>query len=282
MYYLYCLGNVLTSILPRKICYLLAKFFAVICYYISKRDRESVIYNLSPIVVDKSKLKQYAQEIFINFAYYLVDFFRYSKLNLKFIKKYVRISGLDNLKNVLAKGRGAIIFAAHLGNYELAGAIVALLGYPLSVVARTHEDRRINNFFDRQRQRVGMKVIPTGAAIRGCFLALKQGDTLALLGDRDFSGQGVKLEMFSRYAHFPRGVAFFALKTKAPIIPIFLVRENKNYYHLIFDKAISYSAAGEDQVAIIKQCNLVLEKYIKKYPQQWYVFQKYWTDNYEG
>ena len=103
---------------------------------------------------------------------------------------------------------------------------------------------------------------------------------LALLGDRDFSGTGtgVKLDMFSKQSFFPRGIAFFALKTGAPIIPIFLVRKDRKFYHLVCEKPITYDKEQQDEVSIIKKCNLVLEKYIKKYPQQWYMFQRRWVE----
>jgi len=246
-------------------------------YYLSKKDRETVAYNLSPVISEKKKIKKYAQKVFINFAYYLVDFFRYSKLNQDFIKKNIELEGLENLNKALAKCKGVIVLTAHLGNYELAGAVLSLLGYPLSVVALPHKDKRINKFFDRQRQRVGVKVISTGTTIRSCFSALKSGDLLALLGDRNFSGAGIKLNMFSRQAYFPRGIAFFALKTGAPIIPIFLIRKNRKFYHLVCEKPIIYDKEKRDEVSIMKKCNLVLEKYIKKYPQQWYMFQRRWV-----
>ncbi|MCK4912247.1 MAG: lysophospholipid acyltransferase family protein [Candidatus Omnitrophica bacterium] len=277
MHYLYFLGNLITSTFPRNICYLFARFVSVIHYYISKKDRETVIYNLSPVIAEKNKIKRYAKEVFVNFAYYLVDFFRYSKLNKDFIKKHIELEGLDNLNKALAQGKGVIILAAHLGNYELAGAVLSLLGYPLSVVALSHKNKRVNRFFEGQRQRVGMKVIPTGATIRSCFSALKSGDMLALLGDRNFSGEGIKLDMFSRQAYFPRGIAFFALKTGVPIVPVFLTRKDKKFYHLVCEKPIVYDKEQQDEVAIIRECNLVLEKYIKKYPQQWYMFRKCWV-----
>ena len=152
MYYLYLLGSLLTSIFPRNACYSFARFISIIHYYVSKKDRETVIHNLSPVITEKSKLKRHTQEVFINFAYYLVDFFRYSKLNQDFIKKYIELEGLENLNKALAEGKGVIVLAAHLGNYELAGAILSLLGYPLSVVALSHKDKRINRFFDRSEE----------------------------------------------------------------------------------------------------------------------------------
>jgi len=275
MYYLYLVGSLIVHLLPRKVCYSFAKFVATLQFYIAKNDRNIVINNLTGIVKDKTKVKTYAKGVFVNFAYYLVDFYRYSKLNHDFVKKYVRISGLEYLNHSFAKGKGVVALSAHLGNYELAGAIISLLGYPISAIALVHKDKRINMFFDRQRQRVGMNVIPTGVAIKKCFSTFKKGQIVGLLGDKDFSGSGVKLKIGSRSAIFPRGAAFFSLKTGADIIPTFLIREDKFFYRLIFEEPIVVTAESDEE-DIIKSYIKVLKNYIKKYPHQWYMFSKYW------
>ena len=264
------------SVLSRSWAYGLAEFLGSLYFYLCRADRDRVVYNLFPLVDDKTQLKKTAKEVFINFAYYLVDFFQYSEIGQDFIEKYVKISGRDNLDSCLAKGKGAIALTAHLGNYELAAAVTALLGYPLSVIARPHKDKRLNEFFDRRREFAGAKVIPTGRTIKGCISALRKGQMLALLGDRDFSGSGVKLNMFSRPANVPRGAAFFALKTGAGIVPSFLTRENKYFYHLVFEEPIIPDNAASSEEDLIKRYLVVLEKYLKKYPGQWYMFEKYW------
>lgn len=277
MYYLFVLGSVLSLILPRRFCYVLAKFLATYQFYISRKDREAVIYNLSAIFDDRKIRRKCAKEVFINFAYYLVDFFKYPKLNPDFIKKYVKISGLENLDDCLSQHKGVIALTAHLGNYELAAAVTASFDYALSVIALPHKDQRLNRFFNKRRQAAGMKVISTGVAIKSCFWALQRGELLALLGDRDFSGKGIKFKMFSRWAYFPRGAAFFACKTNASIVPAFLIRKNKYFYHLFFEKPIVSGGDGFRREAdLIKQYIRVLESYIKKYPNQWYIFEKYW------
>ena len=277
MYYLYLIGNIIVFIFPRNVCYFLAKWFSLAHFHLSRKDREAVLYNLYPVVDDKRNLEKYAKEVFINFSYYLVDFYRHSRLSHDFIKKYVRISGLDNLNRCLSAGKGAIILTAHLGNYELAGAVTSLLGYPLSVVALPHADKRINQFFDNRRKKSGTAVISTGTALKGCLKALRQGNLLALLGDRDFSSSKLKLNMFKREAYFPRGADFFAAKTGAPVIPTFLVRENKNFYHFKFEEPLTVAREGKSREKnMMRQYISVLEGYIKKYPQQWYMFEKYW------
>lgn len=283
MYFLFILGKILALTFPRRFCYAVAKFIARTHYFYSRKDREAVAYNLAPIVRDQRRLKECTQKVFINFSYYLVDFFRHSFLDQNFIQRYVKVEGLDYLKAAFSRGQGAIVLTAHLGNYELGGAVTALLGYPLSAVALTHKDQRTNAFFDRQRKLTGVKTIPIGVAARGCFQALKQAEVLALLGDKDFSNSALKLEMFSCPAYFPRGAAFFALKTGAEIIPSFFIRENKYFYRLIFEKPVSADRPGQNsEAAIIKEYISVLEKYVSKYPDQWYMFSRYWLKDGDG
>ncbi len=276
MYYRYFVGKFLALALPRRISYFLIKVIALAKFYFSRKDRRDITYNLTPVIKDKRILQKCARRSLVNFSYYLVDFVRYSKLNRNFVEKYVKVDGLENVNQCLAQHKGVILAAAHLGNYELGGAVTALLGYPLCVVALPHQDARVNKFFDTQRKTVRLEVIATGTGIRGCFDALKSNKIIALLGDKDFAGKGLKTKMFSRYAYIPRGIAFFAFKTAAPIVPAFFIRENKFFYRLIFEKPVPYDKNKDGEQAILDRYTLVLEKYIKKYPDQWYMFEKYW------
>jgi KDO2-lipid IV(A) lauroyltransferase len=277
MYYLFIFGKFLSLIFSRKICYIIARCLALLQFLISPKDREAVTYNLSPVVKENKKIDRFVKEVFINFSYYLVDFFRYSKLDKNFIEKYVKIEGLFHLEKALSKKRGVITLTAHLGNYELGGAVASLLGYPIYAVALPHRDKRLNRLFNRHREMVGMKVIHTGISIRQCLYVLKEGKVVAFLGDRDFFKNGIKVRMFSRYALLPRGPAYLALKTGACILPSFFIRKNKYYYVLIFERpidCIEENLFSEEE--IIKRYTKFLENYIEKYLQQWYMFEKYW------
>ncbi|MCF7886923.1 MAG: lysophospholipid acyltransferase family protein [Candidatus Omnitrophica bacterium] len=277
MYYLFILGKIIALSFPRTISYKIAKFFALAHFHLSTKDREAVFYNLKPLVEENQNQNKIAKKVFINFAYYLTDFFRYSRLTKKFIKKYVSFQGLDLVDKAIKEKKGAILLTAHLGNYELGGAVMSLLGYPLLVVALPHLDLRTNNFFNKQREKAGIEVIPTGLAVKRSISVLKEGKLLALLGDRDFSNSGKRQKVFSRFVYIPRGAAFFAKKSKAAIIPVFFVRENKYYYRLIFEDAIIYNKNSKNlEEEILQNYVRVLEKYLKKYSDQWYLFQKYW------
>lgn len=281
MYYLYCFARILVLNVPRRVAYWLASFCAGIKFYISKSDRDTIIYNLLPVLKNKKAARLAAKKVFENFAFYLVDFFRYSKLDLDFIAKYVTLQGLDNLNHVAVQKRGAVVLSAHLGNYELGASIISLLKYPIHVIALSHQDRRINDFFDHQRNIFGVGVIPLGQSIRKCLTVLKEGAFVAFLGDRSFGPtKKTKVSMFGKTAFLPNGPAFFALKTNSFVLPCFIVRENKYYYRFIFKEPIEYNADnGKGNVEeIIKDYSKVLEEYISKYPEQWYMFERCWVE----
>jgi KDO2-lipid IV(A) lauroyltransferase len=192
------------------------------------------------------------------------------------VDQYVTIIGRDRLDVSLNQHDGAILLTAHLGNYELGAAAVSLSGYSMSAVALPHRDARTNKLFDLQRNKVGIKVIPTGVSVKECFGAFKNKGTLGLLGDRIFAGKAISAVMLGRTVPLPRGFAFFARKANVDIVPTFFVRENTNFYRLIFEEPIKIADYQTDE-SIVAAYAKVLEKYIVKYPDQWYSFVKYWV-----
>ncbi len=223
-------------------------------------------------------------DVFRNFAKYLVDFFRFSSLTPEKLRGLVRIEGLENMKVALSQGRGAIGLTAHLGNFELAGAVLSLMGMSVNAVVLTHQNSRVDAFFTRQRNRVGVKIIPVQKQTARefyakCVSALRGGEILALVGDRDFFNHGLELPLFGKTIKVPTGPANFSLRTGAPIVPGFLVREKDGSYRLFFEKPIAIPQGipkEEAEKQITQACLNVMAQYIRRYPTQWYGFREFW------
>lgn len=280
-YFLYRIGQLLALLLPLRVGYRLALMLADMRYFFFIKDRRVVKNNLKVVLgkVDKKRLNCEARWVFRNFAKYLVDFFRFSKINKDFVNKFITIEGRSHLDKALSGGKGVIIVTAHLGNWELAGVVVALLGYHLNVVALSHTNKRVDQLFVRQRSRKGVNVIPLGFAIRNCFRALSNNQIVALLGDRIFSGQGVRMDFFGKKAVIPKGPAVFNIKSGAPIVFTFMIREKEDRFKLIFEPMSSCALTGDldlDIKTVTKEVLKVLERYIRKYPSQWFVTADFW------
>lgn len=278
---IYRLGQFLALGLPLKAGYAVATFLARLQYAFSRRDRLIVYGNLRAIFPAKSEeeVSRIAKEVFVNFAKYLVDFFRFEKLDGKFVDEKIKVVGRENLDSALKQEKGVVALTAHLGNYELGGAVISLIGYRFNAVALSHKSRLVNDFFIGQRSRAGVKVIPLGSALRKCYEALNKGEMLALVGDRDFSNHGLVIEFFGRKALIPKGPAAFYVRAGVPIVPGFLIRMPDNTFELRFEKEISYTMTGNvetDEKKVTELCIGVVEDYIRRYPSQWYMFRRFW------
>ncbi len=276
------MGYFFANALSLKLAYGLAKRISDIQYIFSKKDRDSVAQNLSIITKkDIDECQKLARQVFRNFGLYLVDFFRMSNLSVEDIKKRVKVEGIENIDGVLKQNKGGIILTCHIGNWEMGGVVMAMLGYDISALVLNHKHKNINDFFIKQREEKGLKVIPIDHSMKRCVSALRKKGLLAIAGDRDFTNNGVVMDFFGMPASIPKGPAMFALKTNSPIIPGMLVRQGTFNYKLIFDTPIELKEIpGMDKDEIIKEADKkivsIMEKNIRAYPDQWLIFRKFW------
>ncbi|MBI3333162.1 MAG: lysophospholipid acyltransferase family protein [Candidatus Omnitrophica bacterium] len=284
-YSLYLLGLYGCLIIPKAVCYQIARWVADLYCRRAVKDRQAVKGNLSAILGTSEVSDAQVRELFRNFAMYLVDFFRFSRLDAAKVQRLVRVDGLERMRQALAGGRGVVGLTAHLGNYELAGAVLSLAGLPVNAVVLSHRNRRVDDFFTRQRSHVEVKGIPIQrmglkAFFQTCLSALERNQILALVGDRDFFDHGLVLPFFGRTLRVPTGPANFSFRTGAPIVPAFLVREPDGGYRFIIESPI-VPPQGLGREAAVRQMTesslKVMETYIRRYPTQWYMFQEFWN-----
>jgi len=291
-YILYRIGQYIALLLPLRIVYKIAVFISDIHYIFAARDRRIVKENLKAIFPEKSdrEICRIRIRIFRNFAKYLADFFRFSKLDTEYIKRNIKVENIGYLNEALSQGKGIIIVSAHIGNWELGAAVIALLGYPLWVVALPHKYSKVNNFFNFQRESKGVKVIPLGKAVKQSLVVLKENKILALVGDIDFAGKGIVLDLFGRPTIFPQGPAALSIKTGAAIVPGFMLRNDDDSFTFKFEKPLAPAppmpadAEFKDSALMefTKKYKIILEDYILKYHDQWYMFRKFWKSETKG
>ncbi len=282
-YFLYRFGQAIALSLPVKLGYKVAIFFSGLHYIFAFQDRKIVKENLKAIFPQKTnqEIRKIRLKVFKNFAKYLVDFFRFQKLDARYIEKNIRIENRHYLDEALSKGKGVVILSAHLGNWELGGAVIAILGYPFYAIALPHKDKRVDRFFNYQRESKGIKVIPLGRAAAACLNALKENKMVGLVADRDFTGKGICVDFFGLSSCFPKGPAVFSLKTGASIVPVFMLRNKDDSFTLRIEKPLEFISSNKedsDLMGLVKKYKIIIEDYIRRFPEQWFIFRKFWID----
>jgi len=273
-YYGYSTAQWLSTRLPSAAAFRWAQRAADVQWRRSTRDRAIVQRNLS--ILTGSPMSHEApmiREVFRNFARYLVEFFTIHQVP----SPQVDVEGYEHLTEIQRQRRGAILLTAHLGNWEVAAILLHRLGFPVTAVALPHEDVRMNRLFDAQRQRCGIQVIPLGhhAAARS-LQCLRAGECLGILGDRAFADNNVTVSWLGRRALLPRGPATLSLRSRAPIIPTFLIREGPWKFRLCFEAPIDPTSHAEGDQAIRQLTEayaVALERRLRRHPEQWLMFQ---------
>lgn len=278
---LYKIGEFIALALPIRISYKFACLVSEVKYFFSFREKREMIENLKAVLPgeDVKTLKKYSGKIFANFSKYLVDFLRFKKLDLSYIKEHVPVTGINYVDEALKKGKGAILLSAHIGSWELGGAVMGILGYPINAFALDHKNRLVNDFFIRQRRVNNEKIISTAFGVRKCLNALSNNELVAIVGDKNYVNYGVVAEFFGKNTLLPKGPAVFSLKTGAVIVPAYLLRTGDDNFELVFEKPIEYSPSGDfdnDVKALTERCAKSLENCIRRFPTQWYCFERFW------
>lgn len=253
------------------------------------QDRRAVRENLKVLMGASEVPDTQVREVFRNFGRYLVDFFRTGVLTPQRLPGLVRIEGLEHVREAMARGRGVVGVTAHLGNYELAGVVLAFSGVPVEVVVYPHQDPWVDHFFTRQREGAGLRVIPVRKGnlrlfFDRCLKTLQEGRFLGFVCDRDFFGSGIPVPFFGRTLQVPAGPAFMSLRTGAPIVPVFLVREPDGSYRFFCETPLAppktdWSDRACREAAVRELTARITERLaaaVGRYPTQWYLFQEFW------
>jgi lauroyl/myristoyl acyltransferase len=280
-YLFYQLVTFISTTFPLRFSYWVALRVSDAYWLLDRKACERVKRNLRRVIgpgAPEAKISYEARWTFRHFGKNIAEFCRFSKFDKRFVEKYVYLDGAGHIDEALARGKGAILLTGHFCNWELGGCVLGLMNYPVTVVARTHANRRVNDFFLGQRQAKGLTVVPLGGAVRACYDALARNGIVGLLGDRDFTDKGVRVKFFGTEVSFPRGAAHLAYRTGAPILPLFVLRRSNDAFILRIHEPIFLDPAkprDEEVRAATQRYAAILEDYIRWNPSLWWVFEDF-------
>ena len=117
-------------------------------YRVLSSRRRVALVNLKRALGDQysdDQLEAITRKVFDNIGQTLVEFSRFEKLGLDGVRRIVTGPGRELFENAHDEGNGAILLTAHFGNWELMGAWVATLGYPMDILVGTQHNQKVND-----------------------------------------------------------------------------------------------------------------------------------------
>ena len=283
-YAAYRFAELVSRGLPLRMAYWVGLRLADLLCATQKEARAAVernlacIYAAEEIEPSPGHLRGMSRKLYQYFGKYMVDFFRRAHLPPEAIRKFVSFQHLEYLQEAAAMGRGVIVVSAHFGNWELGGALLGALGHRVNVVVMPERQPRLENLLAQHRARRGLHVIPLGQAARGVLACLRRGELVALLADRAFTGRTATCSFFGRPAQLPAGPAQLAHHTGAPVVPMFLLRQEDDTFLMRCHPPILRDREGT-VAALHAAIGRSLEAEIAERPHQWFIFEDFWKEH---
>jgi KDO2-lipid IV(A) lauroyltransferase len=185
----------------------------------------------------------------------------------------IRLEGIEHLHAAMRTHGRALVLTAHLGNWEILCAAHRLTEYGLSVVVRPLDAPWLDAVAVKLRRRTGVDVIDKRGALRPVLEALRHGRMVGILMDQNAARrEGVFVEFFGHPASTSRSLALLAVRTGAPVVPIFARRAPGTGHNVVIRPALAPPTANDPDAAVVElttRCTAEIERAIREAPEQW-------------
>lgn len=230
--------------------------------------------------LDEEDCRKILKRVYIHFGQMIFEVPHILRLNHENLSDYVVFENEENLRIALARGKGVFILTAHFGNWELMSAAVTLhFGRAAAVIVRPIDYAPLDRLMSGLRSRFGTEVIAKQGAMRRIISALREQKMIGILLDQNVDWyEGVFTPFMGRWACTNKGLALMAVRTGAPVVPVFSVRENDGRHRIIFEKEVPLvigdkTTEVEENTILFTQ---VIESFVRRYPDQWFWFHRRW------
>jgi len=225
-----------------------------------------------------------ARAAFAHFGRLLMELLKFSTLSRDAMLARVEFEGDDRARAAYAQGRGVLFVTGHFGFWELQALVHALRIEPVAVLGRALDNPHLNALLERIRERTGNTVIYRKGTMRRVMRMLQAGRGVAVLIDQHImSRDAIYVDFFERPAATTSAIAALALRTGAPVVPVFALPLARGRYRMVYEHPVDPPRADAPDAALAareftQRCTDVLEMYVRRDPHLWLWMHRRWRD----
>lgn len=268
---------------PRGISLWFMRLLGSFACLVLRRDRKIAMTNLSYVFPEKShnEIKNLAGRVFQNASMNLAD----AALAKKIIDsepRIWRVEGEKRLREYQETFGGGVVITGHIGCFELIPGICAKIGYKVGVVGRQLYDPRVDEILVRQRESLGMVVVPSDSSPRKLIRLIREGYFIGILMDTNTKSVDGRLsEFFGLQTRTISGPIGLSILLERPPLPMAIYREEKNRFVLKIHPPLKFELSGDKDKDLengLRSANIVIEQMILDSPEEWIWFHSKFRD----
>jgi Kdo2-lipid IVA lauroyltransferase/acyltransferase len=273
----------IVRVMPDSLVHASGSALGLAFYALDRAHRRIAERNLAVAfpVRSAAERRAIARDAFKHFGRLLFELLKFSTLTPAAMLARSEFDGEDRARLAYAQGKGVLFFTGHFGFWELHAIVHALQLEPIGVLARALDNGRLNGLLEDIRQHTGNSVIYRQGTIRRVMRMLHAGHGVALLIDQHIQGRdAVQVDFFERPAATTSALAALALRTGAPVVPVFALPIGRGRYRMIYEHPVE-PPDSEAEHAIrdfTQRCTDVLEMYVRRHPELWLWMHRRWRD----
>lgn len=259
-------------------------FLGTLWFDILKLRRWTVLKNVTIAFPEESHEERLriARESMYHLCYNFIEFSQLPFLNKKWVENEVVLHGLENFERARGKGKGVLILSLHVGNGDVGLAALAIKGFRLHVISKKFKNRFLNQLWFGVREKMGTRFLsPHGSSLAFDILkACRQQESVVFVTDQ-FMGKpyGIESTFFGRKTGTAYGLALFAMKSKAPVLPVYTYRDAELRTHIVFEEEIAFEKIEDKDLQIrlmTQKYNDRVESIVRRYREQWMWVHRRW------
>lgn len=288
-FWLYRLALWLVPRLPERFGYWLFACIGDLYLYVNSRARQIYFNNLNRILgADARQLERrlIARHAAQNLGKNYFDLFRGHRLSGEQVMAEVQeLSGVEHLEAAIAAGKGIVGGSAHFGNFNMFVYLASVYmrdKSPVIVPVERLRPARVFDMLSKLRASQGITVVPADSAGRMIIKKLREGALIGLALDYDVTGSGQIMDFFGAPARLPDGAAALAVKYNVPLIIGFIRRLDNNKCTVVIEPPLEIDRTDDlahDTRITLSRIIARMEEWIRKYPEQWLMFQPLWEED---
>ena len=228
---------------------------------------------------DGKRLRALSRAGMRSYMRYWLEAFRLPSYDRERIAERLYVGNYQAIPDCLESGRGVVLALPHMGNWDHAGAWLALKGVPFTTVVERLRPERLYEAFVGFRESLGMEVLPlTGSGFVSGTLArrLRAGRLVCLVADRDITASGVEVKFFGERVSMAAGPAALALQTGAALMPVTLWFTEDGCEARVHDE-VTVPEDGDRASRVAEMTQRMADAFaegIAAHPQDWHMLQR--------
>jgi KDO2-lipid IV(A) lauroyltransferase len=231
---------------------------------------------------DPVALERLVRAAFRHAARYYLEVARLPAWQPAYVRERIVVETPDVVERAFASDGPVIFVAPHFGSVELPALYLAIRSERQAVAPmETLGDPALQRYFVRTRGALGIRIVGLREARRELLAALRAGDPVGLVADRDLTGGGIDIPLFGSPAPMPAGPALLAIESGAPVYAVSVRRTRTGWYagRLAEVAMPAEGSRRERVVAFLTAEASAFERAVAEAPEQWWaIFFPIWPD----